>query len=170
LSARSSTCAVLCSAAHALLHPGRATHACAANRASSALRTALLAPGCLLLPGSRTSRARARSARRCLLMRVCRCRACSSACAPTCAISTASSPPALTRAVAPTRSASSRARPGPLCACSLQPAPLAPSHACHAPHATPLARARAELPPALAPSHRCSNLRSPRAHPASAAV
>jgi hypothetical protein len=74
-----------------------------------------------------------------------------------------SAPLALTRAVAPTLSASSRARPGPHRTCSLQPVPLAPSHACHAPHATLLLRARAELPPALASSHRCSNLRSPRA-------
>jgi hypothetical protein len=121
---------------------GRATHARAANRISSALH--VREPSCLL-------------------MRVCRCQACSSAYAPTCAISTASPPLALTRAVAPTLLASSRARPGPHRTCSLQPVPLAPSHACHAPHATLLLRARAELPPALASSHRCSNLRSPRA-------
>jgi hypothetical protein len=61
LSARSSTCAALCSAAHALPHPGRATRARAANRASSALRTALLAPGCLPPHGSRICRTRAHS-------------------------------------------------------------------------------------------------------------
>jgi hypothetical protein len=61
LSARSSTCAVLCSAAHALLHPGRATRARAANRASSALHTALLASGCLPPHGSRICRTRAHS-------------------------------------------------------------------------------------------------------------
>jgi hypothetical protein len=141
-------------------------------------RALLLVPGCSLPPGSRTCRARARPARRCLLMRVCRCRTCSSVCAPTCTISTASPPLALTRAVAPTRSASSRAR-------RAHSVPAACPSACSRARRTPAPPARSTLlrtaaptrtaPSTSAPSrgrpaHACLSLSAPHAPPARVAA
>jgi hypothetical protein len=154
-----------CTASHSRVHtpapPSTAPSRVAApprtrcsTRAPGPLPAPLLAPGCSLPPGSHTCRARARSARRCLLTSVCRSRACSSACAPACTTSTTSCllfrslGPPLPRAPhlrsAPParspqrRSSSARARE-PLCRLHAAPAP--------APHARPAAASVPAEPP-----------------------
>jgi hypothetical protein len=128
-------------------------------------RALLLVPGCSLPPGSRTCRARARPARRCLLMR-------SNVHHQHCIASSSA------RAVAPTRSASSRAR-------RAHSVPAACPSACSRASRTPAPPARSTLlraaaptwtaPSASAPSrgrpaHACLSLSAPRAPPARVAA